>query len=296
MRSDSQRQASNLPTGARSSAAVAPPRVPDQGRPPAAPVDWSPFGTVLPVLAAAPGAGGSVVATVLADALQLAHRNVLMVDAADPPRSGLALATGAEGGERVQPHPRVGIRYSWRGRALVAQLETSLPTIAPGMVPPPRWWRPPVDGVHVTVVDLGHDAWHVTADPRAGAGAWLRRGTPHPRPVLVARATRPSLQHAEQILARLEPFLSSADISPVTQLVVSGVKRWPAGVAGAAGRRVTALLESAVFVPHDAELAVSGITAAVTPQRLRQAVTPTLRRWGLIAGPQPGGTGRREPR
>ncbi len=148
----------------------------------------------------------------------------------------------------------------------------------------------------MTVVDLGHDAWHVTADPRVGAGAWLRRGTPHPRPVLVARATRPSLLHAEQVLARLEPFLSSADISPVTQLFLSGVKRWPPGVAGAAGRRVTALLENAVFVPHDAELAVSGITAAVTPQRLRQAVTPALRQWGLIAGPQPGGTGRRKPR
>jgi hypothetical protein len=66
------------------------------------------------------------------------------------------------------------------------------------------------------------------------------------------------------------------------QLVVMGAKRWPAGVAGVAGRRLARLVEGAVFVPHDAELAVGGITAQVTPARAQDAVAPLLRSWGLL--------------
>jgi hypothetical protein len=61
-----------------------------------------------------------------------------------------------------------------------------------------------------------------------------------------------------------------------------GAKRWPAGVAGVAGRRVAGLVEGAVFVPHDPELAVGGITAQLTPAPARDAVAPLLRSWGLL--------------
>jgi len=264
-----------------------------QGLPPDAttPVDWSGFGTVIPVLAGSPGAGASVLAAALTDVLQLGHHRVLLIDPADPPRSGLAAASRARGPWLTRPHPRVRIRYSWRAQALLAQLETSLPVIAPGMVPPPRLWLPPVPPPHITVVDLGHDPWRVTAHPLAGVGAWLRRGTPQPRPLLVVRPSRPSLLHAEQVLARLDPWISGAVATAPAQLVVMGAKRWPHGVAGAAGRRVSALLPDAVFVPHDSDLAAAGITAEVTPPRLRQALTPVLRRWGLL--PDTAAHGRR---
>jgi hypothetical protein len=165
---------------------------------------------------------------------------------------------------------------------LLARVETSLPVLTPGMVPPPRFWRPVVRELHATVVDIGHDAWRVSAHPLIGAGEWLRWGTPAPRPVLVVRPTRPSLVHAEQVLARLEAWVEIGAATPPVQLVVMGAKRWPAGVAGVAGRRLARLVEGAVFVPHDAELAVGGVTAEVTPAHAQDAVVPLLRSWGLL--------------
>lgn len=265
-----------------------------QGLPPTAAVrvDWSPFGIVIPVLAGSPGAGASVLAAAIADTLQLAGRCTLLVDAADPVRSGLAMAARSAGPMVRGPHPAVCIRYSWRAKALLAQLETWLPVIAPGMVPPPRFWHPGVT-VHATVVDVGHDSWRIAAHPLTGAGEWLRSGTPTPRPVLVVRPTRPSLIHAEQVLSRLEPWASAGTAASPTQLVVMGAKRWPQGVAGSAGRRIAGLMSDAVFVPHDAATAVGGVNAEVSPARLREAVMPLLRKWGAL-GQDQGFTGQPE--
>ncbi|GAB3680845.1 hypothetical protein [Saccharopolyspora tripterygii] len=255
-----------------------------QGLPPISDThaDWAGFGELIPVLAASPGAGASLVATVLADALQLAEQRVLMVDTADPARSGLAAAARSEGPALDGPHPSVRIRFSWRAQALLARVETELPVITPGMVPPPRFFKPKHRSVQATVVDLGHDAWRVAAHPLAGAGAWLRAGTPMPKPVLVCRATRPSLLHAEQVLARLDAWNRAGATTPPTQLVVVAAKRWPTGVRGSAGRRVSALFDDALFLPHDPDIATSGISAEVTPTRLRAAITPLLRRWELL--------------
>jgi hypothetical protein len=44
-------------------------------------------------------------------------------------------------------------------------------------------------------------------------------------------------------------------------------------------------LPEAVFVPHDRRLAAAGITTAVTPATLRQAITPLLRDFGLLPDP-----------
>ena len=251
----------------------------------ATPVDWSGFGQVIPVLSGSPGAGASVLTAIISDALQLAGRCALVVDTADPVRSGLAMAARSEGPWVAGPHQSVRIRYSWRAQALLARVETSLPVIAPGAVPPPRFWRPAVRELHSTVVDIGHDAWRVSAHPLTGAGEWLRQGSPPPRPVLVVRATRPSLIHAEQVLARLEAWIGIGAVAPPSQLVVMGAKRWPPDVAGVAGRRVAGLLDGAVFVPHDPELAVGGITAQVTPAQARDAVGPLLHSWGLLPVP-----------
>jgi len=247
------------------------------------PVDWSRFGSVLPVLAGSPGAGASVVAIALADALQQAGRCVLVVDAADPARSGLALAAVTEGPWTRHPHDALTVRYSWRDRAVLARLESRLPIVSPAMVPPPPAWLPELSPLHATVVDVGHDGWR--AGPLLGSGGWVRAGWPAPRPLLVVRPTRPSLRHAEQVLARLDPWIASGVAAPPCQLVVNGSRRWPAGVVGAAGHRLAGLLPSAMFVPHDRVVEIGGITDAPLPDRLVDAVRPLLSAWGLVPSP-----------
>lgn len=246
------------------------------------PVNWAGFGALIPVLSGSPGAGASVVAAVLTDALQTAGRCTLLVDAADPARSGLAAAASADGPWTHAPHRELAIRYSWRGHALLARLESSLPVVTPGMVPPPPAWLPQLDPLHVTVVDIGHDGWRAAANPLVGAGGWLRCGAPAQRPLLVVRPTRPSLQLAEQVLARLDPWIAAGVAVAPFAMVVVGAKRWPAGVAGAAGQRVARLVDDAVFLPHDREVEAAGVTDELLPDRLLDAVSPLLARWGLI--------------
>jgi hypothetical protein len=163
-------------------------------------VSWSAFGTLIPVLAGSAGAGASCVAAAITDALQQAERCTLLVDADDPARSGLACASTHDGPWTRPISDRLAVRYSWRDDALLARLSTGLPTVTPGMVPaPPDWLSDPApDPLHATVVDLGHGGWRAAANPRQGSGGWLRRGLPSPHPVLVVRATRPSLRQAEQ--------------------------------------------------------------------------------------------------
>lgn len=246
------------------------------------PVDWSPFGVLIPVLSGSAGAGASALAVAIVDALAQAGRHVLLVDAADPGRSGLASAATAEGPWTSQLSPLLRIRYSWRQYALLARLESQLPVITPGMVPPPPRWLPEMTAPHVTVVDVGHDGWRATANPLAGAGGWLRRGMPASRPVLAVRPTRPSLRHAEQVLARLDPWVDFGAAAAPVQLVVTGVKRWPAGVVGAAGRCLQPLMDTAVFVPHDYDVEVGGVTDELLGDKLLAAVTPMLTNWGLL--------------
>ena len=94
------------------------------------------------MLGASPGVGASVFAAALFDALDEAGAAVLLVDAADPSRSGLARA-GSEGPPFREPVPDVAISYGRRGGGYVTRLATppSQPFTA-GLVPPPRWWLP----------------------------------------------------------------------------------------------------------------------------------------------------------
>jgi hypothetical protein len=176
-------------------------------------VDWSRFGVVIPVLAGSAGAGASVLAAALSDALQLAGRRVLLVDAADPARSGLASAAAAEGLQVRRLHPGMQLRYSWRHHSLLARMESRYP-ITPAMVPPPPAWLPDRGPVQVTVVDIGHDGWRAAADPLLGVGCWLRRGQPASLPIMVVRPTRPSLHQAEQVLARLSGWCHARVAEP----------------------------------------------------------------------------------
>ncbi|ALE77024.1 hypothetical protein FRP1_30465 (plasmid) [Pseudonocardia sp. EC080625-04] len=252
------------------------------------PVSWAAFGALVPVLAGSAGAGASCIAAAITDALQADQRCALLVDADDPARSGLACAPSQEGPWLRAVNEHVSVRYSWRDDALVARLETRLPAITPGMVPiPPDWLPDPApDPLHTTVVDLGHGGWRAAATPIYGAGGWLRRGLPSQRPILVVRATRPSLRQAEQLLARLEPWVQRGVATPVFQLVVNGARKWPAGVAGAAGPRVAALIDEALFVPHERSWEIAGVTDAPSPDRAVDALRPLLASWGLVTSPR----------
>jgi hypothetical protein len=250
-------------------------------------VDWGRFGAVVPVLAGSPGAGASVVAAALTDALQLAGRRVLLVDAADPARSGLAAAAPAEGLHVRQVHPGLHLRYSWRQESLLARMESRYP-ITPAMVPPPPAWLPDRGPVHVTVVDVGHDGWRAAADPLLGAGGWLRRGQPATLPILVVRPTRPSLQQAEQVCARLYRWITARVAEPPAQLVVVGARRWPDGVTGAAGRLLDPLIPDAVFLPRHRRVELGGVTGDLLPRPLTAALTVLLQDRQLIDHPRKG--------
>ncbi|WP_224392855.1 hypothetical protein [Pseudonocardia sp. ICBG1293] len=252
------------------------------------PVSWAAFGALIPVLAGSAGAGASCVAVAIVDALQADQRCALLVDADDPARSGLACAASWEGPWLRQVNDHISVRYSWRADALLARLETGLPAITPGMVPvPPDWLPDPApEPLHTTVVDLGHGGWRATATPVYGAGGWLRRGLPSQRPILVIRATRPSLRQAEQLLARLEPWVQRGVATPIYQLVVNGTRKWPTGVTGAAGPRIAALLDEALFVPHVPAWEIGGVTDDPSPPRAVDALRPLLASWGLVTSPR----------
>ncbi|MFJ1768035.1 hypothetical protein ACIOD2_47500 [Amycolatopsis sp. NPDC088138] len=246
-------------------------------------VDWSPFGRVLPILAGSPGAGATSTAVAIADALQLAGCSVLLVDAGDPVRSGLGRAARADGPRRNAPGLAAGIRFSRRARAVLARLDVAETAVEPVLFPPPPYWHPGGGrSVDVTVVDIGHDIWRLATDPALGPGQWLRVGSPSPIPALVVRPTVPGLAHAEQVLARLAPWVRVAAVTPPTQLLVVGARRWPKGVAGTAGRRTSVLLSDAVFFPHSREVATHGITADVTPSSLRTQAEHLLRSWRVL--------------
>ncbi|QKV74225.1 hypothetical protein [Amycolatopsis sp. Hca4] len=245
-------------------------------------VDWSRFGRVLPILAASPGAGATAAAVAIADALQLAGRSVLLVDAGDPVRSGLGRAARADGPCRDGSGSSAGIRFSRRAGAILARLDVADFAAEPVLFPAPPYWHPSDREVDVTVVDIGHDPWRLATDPVLGPGQWLRVGSPSPIPALVVRPTVPGLAHAEQVLARLAPWVRTAAVTPPTQLLVVGARRWPKGVAGTAGRRTSILLPDTVFFPHDRDVAERGVTEQVTPCSLRAPAEQLLRSWHVL--------------
>jgi hypothetical protein len=128
---------------------------------------------VLPVLAGSSGAGASVLSAPVVDVLQQAGRCALLVDTAEPSRPGLSAAAAVTSAEVACPADGVAIRWSWRGHAVVAQMQTALSALAPIPLVLPIDWLPPSGLVplHVTVADLGHAWCH------PGVGRWVAAGS-----------------------------------------------------------------------------------------------------------------------
>ncbi len=267
----------------------------------ATPADWTRFGTVVPVLGGGPGAGASVLAVVLADALAAQGLRVLLVDAADPLRSGLTLAAGTDGPAVDGPHPGVRIRRAHRGPIRMAHLEfLGLPVRSAAMVPAPAFWAPTVadevgERVDVTVVDVGWDSWTVAGLPLQGPGGWLRDGCPATRPVLVVRATAPGVRAAETLLGRLAPWQGHG-VAPVAAAVLTGCRKPATAVLAGAGHHLEPLLTGAVCLPTDAGVAERGVTDTETPARLQHALTPLLSTLGLLSTPRAPTSRSRAPR
>jgi hypothetical protein len=250
--------------------------------------DWTTFGTVIPVLAGHPGGGASVLAAVLADAVAAHGHRVLLIDAADPLRSGLADATTDDGPRRAGPHRAVGIRQSERGPIRCARLEfTGVPVRSAGMVAAPQFWAVPDGPVDVTVVDIGWDAWALASQPLQGPGGWLRHGSPTPRPVVALRPTLPAARHTEQLLARLSAWTQGGGSAEIAAVAVMGAKKLPPALRAVAGHTLTPLLQDAVCLPEDRSIAERGVTSAPTPSAAQQAVLPLLTNWDLLGTNKP---------
>lgn len=262
--------------------AVAVERLADRHEPGRA--DWAQGGVVIPVIGASAGVGASVVTAALFDALDVCGVPTLLVDAADPARSGLAAAVADQGPPARTLHPKIGVAYGRRGGGWVAQLATPpSEVLSPRMVPSPCWWLPDQTAPAATVVDLGWDPWQVAASPLRGAGAWLEAGTPSsPRPVLVVEPNRPSLMRANQLLTRLRPWIAAGQVAAPAALVVVSAKRWPKQITGVAAQALGELMEHAVFLPYDPTVGAGGIGADPVPDRLRAAAAAIPARWGLI--------------
>jgi len=247
------------------------------------PMDWAAFGTVIPVLAGHTGGGASVLAAVLADALAARGHQVLLIDAADPLRSGLADATTDDGPRRPSPHGAVRVRQARRGPIRCARLEfDDIAVRSPAVVPAPQYWASPEGPVDVTVIDIGWDAWALGATALQGPGGWLRCGSPTPRPVLAMRPSLPAARHTEQLLNRLAHWDHDGGAADIAAVAVMGAKKVSPALRAAAGDALTPLLASAVCLPDDRRLAERGITADPTPAAAQHAVQPLLTRWGLL--------------
>lgn len=225
-------------------------------------------GVVVPVFGAQPGVGTSGVALALADAAAAAGMRVLLVDEADPARSGL---TGAAV-QRVASDPpgQTGLRVTTshrRGvviRSLVAPSRRATPWELPTLA---RWVpaRLRDDGFDVTVVDVGWDMWQVLPDLDDdqlddGPLVWLRAQPASP--VLVCRASRPSVRQAATVAATWTAHRDAGRVGGTRlQLAVSGADSWPeADLTAGADTAVAKLAGSAVFFPYDLSAALDGWT------------------------------------
>lgn len=270
---------------------------------PPGPVSWSPFGQVVLVLGASPGVGASVTAAGLADGLAGRCSPVLLADGADPLRSGLASATSAGGPLLDTGSQHVAVRMARRTESVwVAGPSTKLPVLAPETVPAPRFFRPADWSPAASVVDAGHDAWPLAANPFMGLCQWAYVGLPRPLVLLVVSPSRPSLQRAEQLLQRWGSWVANGLLAPVVQLVVMGAKKQlPQGVV-APGSRVEQLLAPGragpVFVPRHRDVERAGVTSSALPAPVMAGLSPVVDRieQTITASKQTGNGNGTDPR
>lgn len=208
-------------------------------------------GSVVLVLAGHAGAGASVVALALAEALT-ACRSVQLVEYAEPVRSGLVAASSIELGL-----DDAGWRRGSRGQLDLARLAQRA---SPGSeLPPPT--QPGSD--RLRVVDPG---WPLTtALLHADRREWPAVDQ---RVVVVTRLTVPAVRQSEHLLTALGPeACAQACVAAV------GPNRWPRAVEASYGPILLRLWSEGrvVRIPMEARLEASGLTADPLPKSVATA-------------------------
>lgn len=218
-------------------------------------------GTWVRVLAGHSGAGASTVALAIADAAAATGRQVLLVEAAHPSRSGLVAASSVELG---LDGSGAWLRGTRGQPALVGQV-----TIARRVsdVQPHAW---PVRNdesmrahrgqtgeptAHLMIIDLG-------LVPVDVPDTVAHHGCPV---VIVGRATVPGARRIEQLLEGLD--------GAHAVVAMLGSRRWPGEVDSSAGPRLRALRDAdrLVTVPFDRRLETSGPTPGALPKSVLTA-------------------------
>jgi hypothetical protein len=265
------------------------PAVPPGGGPfdPADPADLRRgLGVVLPVLGAHPQAGTSGVALAVADAAAAAGRRVLLIDCADPARSGLAGVCAVEG-RSVRNERGVAVRLASR-RLPKGVVEVRRPVgtgepIRPEQVPSiASWVTADANGFDLTVVDIGWDVWALTApDAPSGPLAWATGPAARTFPVFVLRPTAASVALAEGVLTRYHDGVRRFGLAEPHCLAVVGGTSWPPRTRAVMGLHLARMARRTMFVPTSSDAAVNGWTTEPAPTssiRAGAALLKTLTR------------------
>ena len=261
------------------------------------------LGTVIPIVGAHPHVGASGVALAVADAAAVLGLRVLLVDCADPARTGLAGVCGVEGASVTVCGAARGIRVSHRALERGAvQVRRMVPTTAvldaPQVPTPPLWAAAAPTGVDVTVVDLGWDPWPLlTGLTQLGPGWWLAGDQQQVCPVLVLQPTVASVIKAEGVLARYGNGVRGGLLAGVRAVAAVGGQQWDPRVLSVTGQATRTAAERAVFFPWSPPHQLSGWSTDPLPEPTLRAATALLRgvggRVAAAAGPSPPPSPRR---
>lgn len=232
-------------------------------------------GTWLAVVPAQAGAGASVVALALADAVaddQGAAEQVHLIEWADPARSGLAAATDTELGHDTTGAWQVGRRANVTLYRRNVASQDGTPLVWPA---PLRSSGDPSN--HVVVLDLSG-----TSDTGVAACTLARQAAVT---VLVTHSSVPGVRAVDRLIERWHELAARADAPETSDaldgrviVVAVGPRRWPGAVTASLGPRLADLRRAGrvVPVPIDAGLWVSGANSAPLPPRVRTAARAVL--------------------
>ena len=261
------------------------------------------LGAVIPVIGAHPHVGASGVALAVADAAARLGLRVLLIDCADPARTGLAGVCGTEGASVTVCGAARGIRVSYRalesGTLQVRRLVPTGEALSAPQVPAPALWAAAAPtGVDVTVVDLGWDAWPLlTAVNHLGPMWWATGDNQQVFPLLVLQPTAASVIKAEGVAARYGNGVRGGLLAGLRQVAAVGGQQWDPRVLSVAGPATRTAAERAVFFPWSAPHQVSGWSTDPLPEPALRAATALLRGVGgpvaAAAGPPPSPPRRR---
>ncbi|MFY1636179.1 hypothetical protein ACN27F_23375 [Solwaraspora sp. WMMB335] len=250
------------------------------------------LGAVIPVLGAHSQAGTSGIALAVADAAARTGRRVLLVDCADPARSGLAGACDVEGRSVAGTRRAAGIRLASRhlprgiGVSVRRLLGTGTPMRPDELPTLTSWVAADHNEFDLTVVDIGWDVWSLTV-PDSGLGplTWATGRPGEVFPMIVMRATAASVALAEGVLTRYLAGVEPFGLVQPHGVAVVGAGSWPARTRNVMGFQLARLAHRALFVPASSEAAVAGWTTDPAPTASVRAATALLKTVNRSAAP-----------